>query len=79
MTDLIIVCPHCQELVLIEQLNCKIFRHAMFKTTGQQIDPHSPKEICDELVKQNKVYGCGKPFLIIEEDSKYVAIICDYI
>jgi len=79
MTDLIIVCPHCQELVLIEQLNCKIFRHAMFKTTGQQIDPHSPKEVCDELVNENKVYGCGKPFLIIEEDGKYVAIICDYI
>ena len=79
MTDLIIVCPHCQELVLIEQLNCKIFRHAMFKTTGQQIDPHSPKEVCDELVNENKVYGCGKPFLIIEEDGNYIAIICDYI
>ena len=28
----------------------------------EQIDPHACKEICDNLVKNNEIYGCGKPF-----------------
>jgi hypothetical protein len=74
--NLIVICPHCQELVLIEQLNCRIFRHAIFKSNGQQINPHAPKIECDQLVKENKVYGCGKPFQINDE---LIAIGCDYI
>ena len=79
--NLIINCPHCLEPVLIEQLNCCIFRHGVFKTNGNQICPHSPKEKCDYYIQHNLIHGCGKPFKIIkqEENNECKAIICDYI
>jgi hypothetical protein len=46
------------------------------KNTGLQIDPHSNKEICDNLIKTNAIYGCGKPFMINENLE---IILCDYI
>jgi hypothetical protein len=36
-----ITCPHCGDSVLIEQINCRIFRHAVYKNTGEQMDPHA--------------------------------------
>ena len=72
---LVIICPHCNEMVIIEQLNCAIFRHGVFKASGKQIPPHSSKEECDNWVKNNNIYGCGKPFKV--EEGK--AVICDYI
>ena len=72
----IVLCPHCKYPIVIQELNCRIFRHGSWKHNGQQIDPHSPKEFCDEVVKNGKIYGCGKPFLITE---KLEAVECDYI
>jgi hypothetical protein len=78
--DLIVTCPHCNEFILIEKLNCKIFRHGILKETGIQINPHASKEDCDNYIKDNLIYGCGKPFLIIEnKKNKFEAVICDYI
>lgn len=77
--ELIVVCPHCNIPVIILELNCKIFRHAILKTTNQQIDPHANKEICDNYVKNNQIYGCGKPFKIIQKDEDLIPEICDYI
>jgi hypothetical protein len=76
---IILQCPHCQEYVIILEINCAIFRHAIFKNNGQQIDPHTPKNICEEYIKNNKIYGCGKPFKIIKKDNTIVPEICDYI
>lgn len=76
----IIVCPHCNELVLITEINCGIFRHATLKTNGEQIDPHSTKETCEDYVKKGLVYGCGKPFqIVILEGGKWEIRICEYI
>ncbi len=77
--DLVIECPHCNEPILIEQLNCKIFRHGVYKSTNQQINPHLSKNKCDELILNNLIYGCGKPFKIITNDDKFKVEICDYI
>jgi hypothetical protein len=68
-------CPHCNGMVIIEQLNCAIFRHGVFKNTGKQIPPHASKEECDNWVKNNDIYGCGKPFQVIENKP----VICEYI
>jgi hypothetical protein len=82
--DIIIFCPHCNEPILIEKLNCRIFRHGIFKENGLQIPPHSSKEDCDNLIENNKIFGCGKPFEIIvkiKENSnefEYIPEICDY-
>lgn len=79
MKEIIINCPHCCGIVLVYELNCKIFRHGIYKTTYQQIDPHMKKEQCDALIRENRIYGCGKPFRIIEKNNTYNVEICDYI
>lgn len=75
----VVICPHCQESIIIEEINCAIFRHAVLKINNQQINPHSSKDICDDLIEKKLIYGCGKPFQLIKKDNKLEAIICDYI
>lgn len=79
MEKLIVTCPHCQEFVLIDQLNCRIFRHAVLKSNNEQINPHATKLECDDYVSKNLVYGCGKPFRVIDSGQEYKVEICDYI
>ena len=62
--DIVVSCPHCLKPVLIEELNCKIFRHGTFIVNGQQMNPHETKEVCDYFVANKMIYGCGKPFQI---------------
>jgi hypothetical protein len=73
-------CPHCYTLVIFseDEINCQIFRHAIYKTTGKQIPPHSSKEVCDKLILENSIWGCGKPFKMVKEDV-WKLVICDYI
>jgi len=77
--DFVVECPHCKNPVLIEKLNCAIFRHGSLKTDGQQIDPHASKELCNYYIEKNIINGCGKPFKVIKDSSNYVAIVCEYI
>ena len=74
--NLIITCPHCNDPIIIDQLNCKIFRHGVFKNTNQQINPHSTKLECEYYLINDLIYGCGKPFQIIDNN---IVQICDYI
>lgn len=76
---MLVTCPHCQIPVEILEINCAIFRHAIYKDTFKQIDPHLSKERCDYLIKTDQVYGCGKPFTVIKENETFKAIICEYI
>lgn len=71
----IINCPHCGIYIIIEQLNCGIFRCGTYKDTYKQIDPHLPKIECDKLLLENTIYGCGKPFQI----KNNVVSVCEYI
>jgi hypothetical protein len=74
-----ITCPHCSIMVEIIQLNCKIFRCGIYKSSGEQIDSHLPKNECDQLVQTNAIYGCGKPFCIKNNIPPFVVEKCDYI
>lgn len=76
---LIIQCPHCLCEVEIEQINCGIFRHGVYIHNMQNIPPHSPKSQCDELVKKELIYGCGKPFTVKKINNIISVEICDYI
>jgi hypothetical protein len=50
------------------------------KHSGQQVDPHASKEVCDELAASGSIIGCGKPFKLIRIDSfGHIAQKCDYI
>ena len=79
--ELYFECPHCKLLFSVKkkELNCGIFRHAVYKHNLQPINPHETKEICDNLVKDDLVYGCAKPFEIIKNNDKYIVQICEYI
>lgn len=82
-------CPHCKMFIEVEknQVNCSIFRHAYFfikKDNGdiiltEQLSPHAPKEICDRLFNEGKIYGCGKPFRMEKNGNFYEIKICEYI
>lgn len=79
MEEPILICPNCNVYVIIKKINCAIFRHGIFKENGIQIDPHSSKELCDYYIKNDLIYGCGKPFKIINNNGKLETKICDYI
>ncbi len=78
--DNAISCPHCGEFIIIEEMNCGIFRHGVLKKSGKQINPHASKRVCDNYFKKKLIIGCGKPFRIIKNEEGDVTIeICDYI
>ena len=77
-----VTCPHCAANIEIQpyQLNCAIFRHGAFVDTLEPLDPHASKEVCEWLVSNKMIYGCGKPFRIIQDTSGYIkTVVCDYI
>lgn len=78
---IVVKCPTCELQILIfkNDINCAIFRHGIIKSSGEQMNPHTPKEICDKLFEQNLIIGCGKPFRIISSNNQFNAEICDYI
>ena len=76
--NIVVICPHCNDPILIEQLNCRIFRHGILKSNNTQINPHASKEECDNYITNNLIYGCGKPFKIIDNNELKVEI-CKYI
>jgi hypothetical protein len=65
---LMFTCPYedCQGTVTVSpnQVNCGVFRHGVYKTTGRPIGAHLSQAKCLELVHQSKVYGCARPFRI---------------
>jgi hypothetical protein len=74
-------CPHCLDTIIVheKELNCQIFRHAVYKDNYIQVDPHLNKNDCDKLLLENKVYGCCKPFEIIKDDNNNLIVIkCEY-
>jgi len=78
--NIIIQCPYCNDYIMIEKLNCCIFRHGVIIKSSKQIDPHATKDLCEYYIKNNLIYGCGKPYkIIINEKDEYIAIKCDYI
>lgn len=81
MTDLIVQCPNCNDYIIINEkdINCMIFRHAVFKDTLLHIDPHAPEYICSILLRDGKIYGCAKPFRLVLREGIYVPESCSYI
>jgi len=77
----ILECPHCSLTLQVfrHELNCRIFRHGIYKNTLKQIDPHMPEKDCKYLKENGLIYGCGKPFEIIMKNSKPLIRKCGYI
>ena len=81
MTDILIECVQCKSMIIINKkdFNCKIFRHGVYKKNNEQINPHLNKNECDRLFNEGLIYGCGKPFKLIDDGNKYYTEKCDYI
>lgn len=78
MDYLIVECPHCFDQIIIykNEINCRIFRHGIYKNTGMNMNPHENKNECDRLYANDEIYGCGKPFKLDNDDKP---VICEYI
>ena len=77
---IVLECPHCKQMCEILELNCRIFRCGILKGNYTQIPPHSTKEVCDDLKARDLIFGCGKPFMVIDGPKKnLVVVVCDYI
>ena len=74
----LLICPHCSGCIMVHhaELHCRIFRHGVYRHSGEPIPPHTPKEECDRLLAENLIEGCGKPFRVTDNME---AIVCDYI
>ena len=86
--NFVFLCPHCNTYIEVGQneINCTIFRHGYFFQQvnnniilTSQLNPHASKQECDELFRQGKIYGCGKPFQLLRNGDKCIVKICDYI
>lgn len=87
--NFIFQCPHCKMFVEVGQneINCAIFRHGYFYEKDannniiltSQMNPHTSKDICDQLFTEGKIYGCGKPFKLSRHGNTCTVQICDYI
>ena len=73
----LVACPHCALFIQImcADTNCRIFRHAVHLSSGQQLPPHSNLETCERAIASGEYVGCGKPFQLVGEK----AVVCDYI
>jgi len=74
-------CPHCDLYITVDitQVNCRIFRHAFIRDTFVQLNPHAPKEMCDELSRRGLIYGCGKPLQFVFHPAGNYVEPCGYI
>ncbi len=88
--NFVVLCPHCNVWILIEEINCAIFRHAVNKHTFIQIPPHLPKQFCEQLLEKGEIFGCCKPFKVVpnpsydpssksDDNYKWIGEPCDYI
>lgn len=75
----IVTCPHCVQSIEVLEVNCRIFRCGILKSNYTQINPHLSKVECDKLVNDDLIFGCGKPFELINEIGIWKPVPCEYI
>jgi hypothetical protein len=74
MSDVVVIdkdkfrymCPHCKlwTEVLQRELNCKIFRHAVYEKDLQPINPHASEEEVKAI--RSQIIGCGGPHRLFQ-------------
>lgn len=72
-------CPHCFEIITVSknELNCRIFIHAIYTHNYEQVNPHLDKDNCVKLRNDNKVYGCCLQCEIISNKNELFAQCCE--
>ena len=81
--DICVLCPHCNDDVLISKLQCGVLRHGVNiktnKQTNKPIPSHASKRQCDALIKRKLIFGCGKPFQVKLVKNVIVVSVCEYV
>jgi len=77
--NILVKCPNCEDITEITQINCGIFRHGVYKNSYQQLNPHLPEIECIRVYNLGLIYGCGKPFRIVQINGECIAEKCPYI
>ena len=75
-------CPHCKDLVQVLRgdMNCQIFRHGVYRHSGQPLGPHTSEDKCRDVVNRGLVYGCAGPFRVrLTDDTTGTVETCEYI
>ncbi len=69
--SVLVCCPHCDGDVElnVKDMNCRIFRHGNRKDNDKQLPPHASQQECENLL--NPIFGCGKPFKVIEDTNTH--------
>jgi len=76
----VVQCPHCFEYVCIDEVNCGIFRHGVYKHTMLPVDPHATYDQCQVIILSDTCFGCVKPFRLEKNSLNVVtAVKCGYI
>jgi len=78
MSSFEFACPHCGGGIIVspQDVACGIMRHAAFKTNGEPVPPHAPREACEELLSKGLVWGCCGP---LRYSGGGVAEACGYV
>lgn len=71
-------CPHCNILIAVptKDIKCTRFCHGNFKKGLKPISPYTTKDESERLLKEDLIYGCGKPFIfdgrkVIKRDTHF--------
>ena len=74
----VVECPHCKVSILIDALNCGVFRCGVWSDTGVQMNPHMTEEECHAALGQ--IWGCSRPFQVAVDVSGVMhSVPCGYI
>ena len=84
----VLECPHCGGGIVIDQMNCSIFRHGAASVdprgrVDDQIAPHASRQASAAKLGhyvtpggERQSYGCGKPYRMDRATGKLVK--CDW-
>lgn len=85
----IVECPHCNMGIVVDALNCGVFRCGVWRDTGLQINPHMSEDECKAALgnaaeplcdRISLIWGCSKPFRIYTDASGVNrCVTCGYI
>ena len=51
----VVTCPHCKDPIVIQYINCGIFRHGTYRQSGKQVKPHLNQTIPDYVLHRLSV------------------------
>lgn len=71
-------CPHCKLWTEVhkQDINCKIFRHAVYKKDFKPINPHASLEQVKKI--RNQIIGCGGPHMLVPINDTWIVKSCSW-